>query len=358
MTKAANPSCPRCGYDQSGVIASWVESCPLQGTCSECGLEFAWYDVILANRLRVPGFFEHMSGLQPRAAWRTWVWTLWPAKFWRRVRLEHPVRLSRAWLWLLLLLVQFQLAHIAFDGWESWKKHVAVSLLAKPPAGVPVQVAPAWTKGLLARWLDPLLGSPEINYLYVKGTPPPRSQSLSAVIDDILAWWSPGWRDLPQYAMPILCFSLALPVMLLFLPDTRKVSKIRRVHVARAFVYSQSWLVALAGVRFLDQVWVVTLEIVAPTGVARGMGWPYRSPVLLPILRYYYPMWVCALVCIWLTAWWWFAVSRGFRVQRAATVFTAMLLPALLALTIAALLVSSVFGTFVDNLLLSRFWPR
>ena len=44
-----NPSCPCCGYDQSGAIAAWnhaaSRSCPLRGTCSECGAELWWGDV-------------------------------------------------------------------------------------------------------------------------------------------------------------------------------------------------------------------------------------------------------------------------------------------------------------------------
>ena len=37
---AQTPTCPRCGYDLSGIVASWKDACPLTGICSECVLEF------------------------------------------------------------------------------------------------------------------------------------------------------------------------------------------------------------------------------------------------------------------------------------------------------------------------------
>ena len=30
--------CPRCGYDQRGMVESWTLQCPLTGECAECGL--------------------------------------------------------------------------------------------------------------------------------------------------------------------------------------------------------------------------------------------------------------------------------------------------------------------------------
>jgi hypothetical protein len=43
--RAAAPACPRCGYDLSAATFGWSESCPLDGRCSECGLEFGWREI-------------------------------------------------------------------------------------------------------------------------------------------------------------------------------------------------------------------------------------------------------------------------------------------------------------------------
>ena len=45
---ASKPSalhCPRCGYDLGGVVAIFRDSCPLEGTCSECGMALRWGEV-------------------------------------------------------------------------------------------------------------------------------------------------------------------------------------------------------------------------------------------------------------------------------------------------------------------------
>ena len=75
-------TCPLCGYDQRGVIASWTDSCPLEGTCSECGHVFQW-ESLLSTRSRIEmQLFDratHLRGysfvytlfLIPRP-WRLW----------------------------------------------------------------------------------------------------------------------------------------------------------------------------------------------------------------------------------------------------------------------------------------------
>ncbi len=44
--KPITPTCPKCGYDQSGEIATWESQCPLEGRCPECGFDFVWADVM------------------------------------------------------------------------------------------------------------------------------------------------------------------------------------------------------------------------------------------------------------------------------------------------------------------------
>ncbi|MBC7773044.1 MAG: hypothetical protein H7210_11150, partial [Pyrinomonadaceae bacterium] len=102
-------ACPRCGYDQSGLIATWQSECPLIGTCSECGLAFDWTDVLHAHTKLEPRFVEHapigrVGARVFAAAWRTLGWAIRPWMFWRTVKLHHPIRSLRWLVWLLLIL--------------------------------------------------------------------------------------------------------------------------------------------------------------------------------------------------------------------------------------------------------------
>ncbi len=97
------PRCPRCGYDQSGLIATWTESCPLAALCTECGYSFDPCDAIHPTRKRLPWLYEHARHWwSVRAWWRTVLMLLWPPLFWKRVRPEHEVRVGRLGLLTLL----------------------------------------------------------------------------------------------------------------------------------------------------------------------------------------------------------------------------------------------------------------
>lgn len=94
MTPLA-PECPRCGYDQTGVVDSWRDSCPLAGLCPECGLEFEWRNLLNPAFASHLNLFEHAKDHRIRAWWRTTRKTWRPRRFWKWVRPEHPIRPSR-----------------------------------------------------------------------------------------------------------------------------------------------------------------------------------------------------------------------------------------------------------------------
>ena len=62
--------CPRCGYDLRGVVATWAEACPLQSTCSECGLALEWSEVVGA-RARRPGWCVEFAPRGVGVPWRS-----------------------------------------------------------------------------------------------------------------------------------------------------------------------------------------------------------------------------------------------------------------------------------------------
>ena len=98
--------CPRCGYDLSGITPTWSTSCPLLGVCSECGLESAWGDVLNPALTIPPWLFENEGVPGPHLV-RAWLGTvgraLRPPRFWRQVRMVHPIS-ARRLIWLAVWL--------------------------------------------------------------------------------------------------------------------------------------------------------------------------------------------------------------------------------------------------------------
>lgn len=115
------PLCPRCGYDLSGIVASWRDVCPTQGTCSECGVGFAWGDIFYPLLYAPRWSFEH----SPRAAsslFASWWRALRPWSFWSRLHMEHPVVPQRLWAMLGVMLLTL---HVATSAGMLWLANTA-----------------------------------------------------------------------------------------------------------------------------------------------------------------------------------------------------------------------------------------
>lgn len=308
-SRTPEPRCPRCGYDQRGVVMTWTESCPLDGICSECGYHFEWADVMRPDRTRLRRFFEHERGL-----WRSWIsalvtlaWAMAPWAFWSRVRLHHEPKPRRMLLWLI------------------------------------VAVASIWTVIAVAR-----LGTFALETFYLGGP----ARNLSEGIGNSLAFpvflvgWGPGTNlKLPfgTFSMPpIECLvlewsplyfglfaqAILLPLLLLILPETRRRAKVRPAHVLRAGVYGQSWIffhllfllsTAFDGLLAFD--WDVSIGMSGPL-----LGW-------LDHFRVVYALFLAG----WIAAWWWFALARGFRIERPTLHWLVLMVAAVLGLMIFAL---------------------
>lgn len=101
--EAPSTDCPRCGYDQSGVVASWADECPMAGVCSECGLEFEWGDVLNRSRVLLPWLYEHRRGFSFFHAPRTMFRVLLPWRFWGSVQMHHKLVVRRLVLYPLMM---------------------------------------------------------------------------------------------------------------------------------------------------------------------------------------------------------------------------------------------------------------
>lgn len=112
MSEVTNPTCPRCGYDQSGTAGSWTDACPLKGVCAECGEGFAWSDVLNPHPTTLHWYAEH-SPTRRALLWRTirtLVMLIDPGQFWSRVRGDID-RSTIKLVWFVSLAFVF--AHLA-----------------------------------------------------------------------------------------------------------------------------------------------------------------------------------------------------------------------------------------------------
>jgi hypothetical protein len=111
----SKPACPRCGYQLIGAVEMWREHCPLDGRCSECGLEFNWRDV-LNPRFHAPRWcIEYgTAAAAPVRMFRTLLMMLRPWRFWSELQMSHEPRWRRLAVFTLapaaLLYVVFAFA--------------------------------------------------------------------------------------------------------------------------------------------------------------------------------------------------------------------------------------------------------
>lgn len=283
------PACPRCGYDLSGAIATWHDACPLSGLCSECGLIYEWTDIHNPDRNRVRGFFEHARGPWQCGRWLelTWLMTLWPPRFWRKVRLETTVVPARAVAWIFLLIITV------------W---IAGSLLCNAAAlsgryigsGPPSRASTNQLLAVLANgWLSPPAS-------LLEG--PPKSWSL----------YKGGQWFYVKMLTPLAAATLAWPLLLVLLPQTMRAAKIRRAHVLRAACYSLAWIPGLAGLHLADGLSMLAEAVIDPSAYSGQ-----RNGLTESASWYVSVNWPQALVLLtaWVFFWWHSALRTGFRLR-------------------------------------------
>lgn len=323
MTIAASPRCPRCGYDQRGVVAAWNDSCPLHGTCSECGLIFNWAEVL------VPQKFEPLWCVEfskpSRVLWaaiRTLIRSFWPWKFWRDLQMSYAIRWRRLALYMLLLL-----------GTSLWLYVLAQTAIA------------VYVRHDIERTISQRFTSYTINHSY-----------FDAIVEAVatpLAGRSSGWIQHPQGSFPYIApielqehlqrslwgpgrrtnidarmvfatimllvvgmlMLLAFPVTLILLPVSRKRAKVRWAHIIRVTTYSI----------FIPPLTVIACLVVAFACIAAGT----RS--LSAMIAF------GAVIPIFNLLWWWAALKNYLKIPHSFAV--AILLSILLWLLTPMLIV-------------------
>lgn len=116
------PICPKCGYDQSGIIATWDHACPLRGQCTECAYEFHWANILDPARVDLLWYAEHTHRKRdlPYRSLQTLWRLLFPNAFWREVGVHTRIRYRTLMLWLLLILLVLHALALVPVGMGNW----------------------------------------------------------------------------------------------------------------------------------------------------------------------------------------------------------------------------------------------
>lgn len=316
---AQTPTCPRCGYDLSGIIASWTDSCPLAGICSECGLEFRWRDLLSERAEFLLGFFEHALGARRSFAWawRTWAWTIIPNLFWSRVRMHHRLSPKRILLWpVALILPMYVLGSLAGT----------LALWAPIIAGRIPYYDRVWPV-TLGQWTSP--------FVYIDYSWGGRIAGYRIDVEPMVGYW-------PIFIPVGLAASLVLVALFVLLSDTRKISKVRTMHAARVGVYSLAWIVPVAALHLHYRL-AMCIEMIgfAFGPQRRTMGlWGDTAFWLGSFVDRH---WFAPLVIVlaWIGAWWFVALDRGLDMKHARRIWCTLMIPAALTALVVSLLMYS-----------------
>ncbi len=311
--------CPRCGYDVRGQIrADWeTDAWPLQGRCSECGLEFAWGSVILdADH---PWLFENNWRVHPvRRFARTWKALLRPARFWRTVELHHPIHFRMLCFQLILVTVPALLIRFLFLLYCQYARPAFYAL-------------PDYVHDCLD--------------LYPNWWATGRQDTILSQSRKALAGLGDSIVQSP-FAVPLIEWCFLLFFVMFLLPITMKKTKIRNAHLLRVMYYSLILfvpLVVLAETCSWAIYWMLcttsyTNEIAAVfEGIPRSIGtpiawvWESLSPSRSVTVRHEAPMIGLDLIAgVLVILFWWNAFVRYLKLPQPRLTFALLLVPATL----------------------------
>ncbi|MHC4429923.1 MAG: hypothetical protein ACYS0D_15185 [Planctomycetota bacterium] len=280
--------CPRCGYDQRGVVRSWTDRCPIEGACTECGLVFAWRE-LLHPAWGLPDWC--VEARRPLPAWpaqvaRTLVRAARPDYFWSRIALHQPIRWLRllalilSLVLLLLVLVDLATAVIAAADHRATLARGATSVATGLDVAAQVATKP-WSSGPTASYVYPRAGG---GTLAVTGLGP-------------LAYW----RGLWLVRWPWILIALATPattaIAFAALPVARRRAKVQSRHITRVAIYGAIVPFAVLTVALMASTWSALLDP--------------------PIVRLHFLHIVAAVSLPAATLLWWqAAVRRYLRMER------------------------------------------
>lgn len=303
--------CPRCGYDLRGTIATWMQECPLEGTCTECGLDFEWAD-LLSEKLNPPSWcveYARSWKALPIISLPTLLMMFLPWRFWSQLKMTHELRPRRlvgfglvlvALLYVSVGVIQgIAVSRVISPSVSNWQRvfstayAVLLPLSSDPPS--PYYVATGWPVGTLPTplWFTKRhfkrMGS-DSNFSIALLT-----GNVDAILSGTWTFWL-GMRFLFTSLLMFLC----TPIWFVLLPISRRRAKVRWSHIVRITVYSLVLFVCLS------------IYALLRFGFLRDYWWASAGP-LYRELRHLV-VWVTPLL---LLIWWSFAISRYLKMSHA-----------------------------------------
>jgi hypothetical protein len=296
-------TCPRCGYDLSAIPPMWMSQCPVQGTCSECGLEFAWGGLLDPALYRDHRFFEHAQVRLARAFWLTLSRLFRPRAFWSWCRLEAAFNRKRSFLFVLLG------AGLLYTLAELLLALVLIPITYVRYAPQTIWFADGWMHLTAAPLVEGLLPFCEVVH----------ELRLTVLTQPVVEFCGlhVEFERLPLVAVLI---SAMVPLAFLSLPHTLRRCRVRREHILRI------WLYGLVLVPLLLQL-------------------PYMLPVIWgslgmgSVLSDAQQDWVqVALLLLWQLVWWHAAARCYLRLPHAWGIAAAVTLVSTLTAVVVLLI--------------------
>lgn len=343
----AKAACPRCGYDLRGAIDTWTDSCPLINTCSECGLEFNWSEILRPEKYEPLWCVEfRKAGWFPLSALKTILMSFRPWRFWHELKMSHDIHWRRIRVYLVLLVLPIVSLYVLEQGAfavRTWQ------IINQMTAAYPQQAAAtvAMNQRMLANaeasgtaseeYLNQLRRSIRVLQTASTQTPVINHSLLQAIVEAVfmpLAPLSSGsisytWglqsypapRDIHAFVLnmplsaiggppvsyyylerlvklPLLILPLfiGIPLGFLLLPMSRRRAKVRWRHIGRVTMYSLFLpIVIVYPVSIL-----IVLALTVP-GMER-LGWQLNLLLTNTVL------WMALL------AWWIFAIRNYLKI--------------------------------------------
>ncbi|MFA6043779.1 MAG: hypothetical protein WC718_02240 [Phycisphaerales bacterium] len=292
------PTCPRCGYDLAGQIATWetLGVCPLRGTCPECGQSLGWREVLRQAGL-IQGFVEDAYGVRRRLTWaiRTSLWTIWPWRFWSRVgerRRVSPV----AWVCWVLVMIWLPRMVAGVGGSAA---SIALQRLSEARGA---RVMPPWS----IDWTGDFLGNHfGIDYI-CQG--------------HVLFGLAPMWPDSFRCLFMAQVLWAAAMVGVLPRPDGPGLGRVMRgvVFSFAPFALLGVPTLALSGGGAIYRL----MQIYSTKGVGNSSNWEYTLYEAVARAENA----IAWLGVVWVALWWLAAMTRGFGLERASRIWMIQLL--------------------------------
>jgi len=284
VSRAPVSACPRCGYDVSGAVPTWKESCPLDGRCSECGLGFAWVDIFRPERVFPRWSFEHARRGRASAWIRTWAKCLRPARLWSEMPLAAPIERSRLVIFALVTLLLTYAVEAATVVWIVYP-YSAVS------KWIPTK---GWQQGI------------DWNQLGMVAAWPLAPANMDFV------------RTVGPLGMVSLIWGILVPLPYLVLVETMRKARCRPAHLLRGWIY------------FLPTLGIVLVADAVVLNMARAL-----PGAVWGILPWNLPNWIAGGMFLlggwWYVRWWsWFTIAY-LRIEHSRLVLTLMMTISFLA---------------------------